>query len=247
MEVDSDVEQAETLIASQHAWHNCNACPLSGTRTHVVWGQGAADAPLLIVGEAPGATEDATGLPFVGAAGRLLEYFLAWVSADKDQLELLHNWEHGFEQSRRQYSLPNIFFTNIVGCRPPENRNPTPNEIAACRPRLLDIIYTVDPVLIITVGGLATEAITGKKISITAKRGQLFDSVLPGRIIDITYPVFAVLHTSYLLRQNDFNQDGGMSDKTYNDFVTAMHILDEFNFHHRGVPRPVLRPPIKER
>lgn len=229
------------------AWSQCQACNLCHERRSVVFGQGNPDADLMIIGEAPGVTEDHQGVPFVGSAGALLEYFLAWVSADPDHVNLLKGGmdEEEFQQSR-QISLENTFFTNIVCCRPPENRNPTPKEIEACRPRLLETIYTVDPVLIISVGGLAAEALTGKKISITALRGQIFDCVVPGRLIDVRYPVLAVLHTSYLLRQNDFNQDGGMADRTYNDFVNAMHILDEFKFHHRGIPRPSGRPPMKE-
>ena len=212
-----------------------------------MFGEGASDASLLIIGEAPGAAEDELGRPFVGSAGSLLEYFLAW-TATGEQFKLLEEWsEDGtFDISREHFSSRNVFFTNIVGCRPPENRNPTPTEIEACRPRVLETIYTVDPDLIITVGGLAAEALTGKKISITALRGQLFDCVLPGRLVDVTYPVLMVLHTSYLLRQNDFNQDGGTADKTYNDFVTAMHILDEVNFYHRGIGRPHDRPPMKD-
>lgn len=240
-------EQGERLIALQQAWSQCQGCQLAHTRKNMVFGEGHQDASLLIIGEAPGATEDASGRPFVGDAGRLLEYFLAWTSVG-EQFELLNEWdnEESFNTSRELFSCKTVFFTNIVGCRPPENRNPATVEIETCRPRLLETIYTVDPTLIITVGGLAAEALTGKKISITAKRGQVFDCTIPGRLGDTIYPVMAMLHPAYLLRQNDFNQDGGSSDKTYNDFVRAMHILDEFDFHHRGIGKPSDRPPLKD-
>lgn len=239
-------EQEQRLLAMQQAWSQCQGCMLSNARKNMVFGEGNPDANLLIIGEAPGATEDDTGRPFMGSAGNLLEYFIAWTAVGP-QFQLLEEWsaDSTFDISREHFSCKNIFYTNIVGCRPPENRNPTPKEIEACRPRLLETIYTVDPTLIITVGGLAAEALTRKKISITALRGQIFDCQLPGRLIDVTYPVLAVLHTSYLLRQNDFNQDGGTADKTYQDFVRAMHIIDEFNFHHRGMGRPAERPAIK--
>jgi len=240
-------DQSDYLQSLQQAWSQCQACMLCNHRKNIVFGYGNPDADLMIIGEAPGMTEDDKGEPFIGAAGNLLEYFLAWVSADKDHYELLNDWDDNkFQQSRYGYTLNQIFFTNIVCCRPPDNRNPTPLEIAACRPRLLETIYTVDPKLIIAVGGLATETLAGKKIAITAKRGQVFDSIIPGRLIDVTYPVLAVLHTSYLLRRNDFNQDGGMSDKTYNDYVYAMHVLDEYKLLHRGVPKPEGRPELVE-
>lgn len=240
------MNQGDYLNSLCGAWSECQGCMLQHERKNIIFGYGNPDAQLMIIGEAPGTTEDDTGIPFVGSSGDLLEYYLSWVSANLDQNSLLDNWgDDHFRKSRNEFSLNDIYFTNIVCCKPPENRAPTTKEIAACSTRLREQIYTVDPTLIITIGGLATEAVIGKKVSITAKRGQLFDSVIPGRLIDITYPVVAVLHMAYLLRRNEFGEES-MGGKTYHDFVNAMHLIDTFNFHHRGIPRPHTRPPRKE-
>lgn len=93
----------------------CQRCGLCETRTHVVFGQGVPDAEVLFVGEGPGANEDAQGLPFVGRSGQLLDHYLEAIDLDRSK---------------------NIYIANIVKCRPPENRDPAPEESAACLPWL---------------------------------------------------------------------------------------------------------------
>ena len=114
----------------------CRRCSLCETRTHVVFGQGAADAEVLFVGEGPGANEDAQGLPFVGRSGQLLDHYLEAVDLSREK---------------------NVYIANIVKCRPPQNRDPLPEESAACLPWLrqqaktsTDGLYTVLLCLCIT-------------------------------------------------------------------------------------------------
>ena len=250
--------KADWLSQLQTAWSACQGCMLANSRKSVVFGYGNPDAKILIVGEAPGTQEDRQGFPFVGDSGYLLDQYLTAVSVEPGLVEQAGYLES--EDTLRDYDpeivrslLRNsVFYTNAVACRPPENRDPTTTEIATCRPRLTEIIYTVDPALIVCAGRVAIETLVGKKISITKDRGEIFDIQIPGRSIDaegntnmVTYPALAVLHPAYLWRVNDFNQRGGMSDKTGMDYLHAMHIVDWFNYLHYDIPRPENRP--KER
>jgi uracil-DNA glycosylase family 4 len=116
-----------------------HACPLRDVRTKLVFGAGNANADLMFVGEAPGATEDQTGLPFVGRAGKLLDDLLL---------------EIGIQRS-------DVFITNVICCRPPGNRDPLPEEIDACKPYLFRKIELIEPKVICTLGNFATKLLTG--------------------------------------------------------------------------------------
>jgi uracil-DNA glycosylase len=155
---------------AQHC-NNCRRCGLGENRTHAVVGRGNLQAKIMIIGEAPGQSEDETGLPFVGKSGQLLEKILASVelSTEKD-----------------------VYMGNINKCRPPENRVPTPEEMAACKPYLLEQIRLVDPKIILLTGATAVKGITGSKQGITKIRGQWLE--WEGRLC---MPIF---HPSYLLR-----------------------------------------------
>ncbi len=249
-------DKLERLLHLHQQYYNCQGCPtLCTERRNVVFGDGNPDSQLMIIGEAPGETEDAHGLPFIGAAGQLLDQYLGQASWREDvQIVIDHinaaRRQDEKEQNRRQLRqilLDEVYFTNVVMCRPPENRDPIPKEIEACRGRLIEQIYTIDPVLIITAGRIATEALVGKKVSITQTRGELFDVEIPGRIHPIKYPVLAILHPSYLLRKNDFRQKGGDAQKTYNDFIRAYNIIDKYNLEHYGMPIPATRPKMEVR
>jgi DNA polymerase len=132
----------------------------------------------MLIGEAPGAQEDAEGLPFVGRSGRLLDQLLAAAGLD---------------------SQGDAYVCNVVKCRPPDNRRPTSVEQAACRPWLEQQIAAVDPPLIVLLGATALEGVLGIRGGITKRRGQWLSSpaeVLRGRLL------MPVLHPSYLLRFN---------------------------------------------
>jgi uracil-DNA glycosylase len=149
----------------------CQRCSLGQTRTHAVVGRGNPQAPIMIIGEGPGQTEDETGLPFVGKAGQLLEKILASVNFSTED---------------------DVYICNIVKCRPPNNRVPTPDEIAACRPYLMEQIRLVDPKIILLTGATAVKGLTGDKRGITKIRGEWID--WQSRLC------MPILHPAYLLR-----------------------------------------------
>ncbi len=156
----------------------CQRCGLGKTRLNAVVGRGAIQAPIMIIGEGPGQNEDEQGLPFVGRSGQLLEKILAAVNFSTEQ---------------------EVYICNVVRCRPPDNRVPTPEEIAACKPYLLEQIRLVDPLVILLTGATALKAVTGSKASITKVRGEWIE--WEGRLC---MPIF---HPAYLLR-NSSKEEG---------------------------------------
>lgn len=250
------MDKVEALNYLQRAWATCQGCGLCEQRNSVVFGYGNPNAQIMIIGEAPGENEDRQGLPFIGAAGQLLDQYLGYASVRDDIKELVStlnktkgkgksSHEDSDRRELRNLLLDDFYFTNVVMCRPPDNRDPIPKELEACRTRLLEQIYLVDPLLIITAGKIAATAILGKKVTITQDRGEMFDIEIPGRIQNVKYPMLAVLHPSYLLRKNDFNQKGGDGVKTYNDFVRTMNIVDKYNESHFNMPIPT-RPKMEK-
>ena len=129
----------------------CRRCGLAATRQQVVVGRGNPNARLLLLGEAPGAEEEACGQPFVGRSGRLLEAMLAAAGLDSER---------------------DLYIANVIKCRPPGNRKPSRTEIKACRPWLERQIDLVRPQLVLLVGATALEALLGIKGGITRLRGQ---------------------------------------------------------------------------
>ena len=243
--------KSDHLKALQQLWAGCEACPLSKERKNTVFGWGNPDSQIMVIGEAPGEQEDAHGVPFVGQAGQILHQFLGDVSARQDvvnaYLAVTAKKQPPAVLAKAKMDLMDLlgqefYFTNVVMCRPPENRDPIPKEIEACRARLLEQIYIVDPVIIVAAGRIASEALLGKKISITQNRGDLRDMEFVGRGVTYRYTVMPVLHPSYILRRNDFNQAGGEAASTRDDLLRVMRLVDDFNFHHYGIDRPRLRP-----
>ncbi len=128
----------------------CVRCPLSTTRTQVVFGVGDPSADLMFVGEAPGRDEDLQGEPFVGRSGRLLDRLVAE--------------EIGVDRSR-------VYIANVVKCRPPDNRDPKPDEIASCRPYLAAQLELIRPMVVVTLGNFATRLLLETDQGITKVRG----------------------------------------------------------------------------
>jgi uracil-DNA glycosylase len=139
---------AELRLAAE----SCTACSLAETRTTVVFGSGASDADLMFVGEAPGKNEDLQGEPFIGAAGRLLDQLLD---------------EAGIARER-------VYIANVLKCRPPGNRDPRPDEIAACKGYLRSQMELVDPAVIVTLGNFATKLLLKTETGITRLRGTSY-------------------------------------------------------------------------
>jgi uracil-DNA glycosylase len=151
---------------------DCKRCRLAGTRQHIVFGEGEAGAEILFVGEGPGEDEDLTGRPFVGRAGKLLTQII----------------ENGMKIRRSS-----VYIGNIVKCRPPGNRVPREDEVAACRPFLLKQIEAIGPRVIVTLGRPAACALLGLQESMSRLRGTWY------AYKDI--PVMPTFHPSYVLRR----------------------------------------------
>lgn len=165
----------DTLNQLQQEYHNCQRCPvLVKNRTQVVFGSGNPAAEILFIGEAPGAEEDKQGIPFCGAAGKILNELLASANLSRDD----------------------IFVTNTILCRPPNNRNPAPEEMDNCAERLNYLIQIMKPKIIVTIGNFATERILGKK-GITSLHGKIFSR----KIHDQEIKVIPVIHPANYLYQ----------------------------------------------
>jgi uracil-DNA glycosylase family 4 len=141
----------EALRAQERALAGCRRCRLCEGRTTIVFGSGSARADFVCIGEGPGADEDAQGLPFVGRAGQLLTKMLASVELAREE----------------------VFITNAVLCRPPGNRNPEPDELAACAPFLADKLAVIQPKVILSLGSVATQTLLGTKEPIGKLRGRI--------------------------------------------------------------------------
>ncbi|HEU4480744.1 MAG TPA: uracil-DNA glycosylase [Actinomycetota bacterium] len=131
----------------------CTKCRLSEGRTNVVWAAGNLDSDLLFIGEGPGFHEDQQGVPFVGAAGQLLDRLLGEIGLDRSKAAIV----------------------NVVKCRPPGNRDPLPDEIESCRPYLEAQLGHMRPRVIVTLGNFATRFILEEKVGITRARGRVYD------------------------------------------------------------------------
>ncbi len=157
----------------------CARCVLAETRTRAVFGEGDADAELMFVGEAPGYHEDQQGRPFVGAAGKLLDELLASIGLGREQ----------------------VFIANVLKSRPPNNRDPRPEEIAACQPYLWQQIELIEPLVICTLGNFATKLLSGDPAGITRVHGRPRAAVIAGRELYL-YPIFhpaAALYTPAMM------------------------------------------------
>ncbi len=167
------------LAALDREIQNCSRCALHSARTNAVPGEGDPDSDLLFVGEAPGYHEDQQGRPFVGQAGKLLEELLASIGLTREQ----------------------VFIANVLKSRPPNNRDPLPDEIAACQPYLWRQIELIRPRVICTLGNHATKLLTGNPAGITRVHGRPQDFEIGGQAMYL-YPIFhpaAALYTRAML------------------------------------------------
>jgi uracil-DNA glycosylase len=163
-------ERAAALAALGTSVEGCDRCRLADGRHKVVFGSGNPDADLLFIGEGPGAEEDRQGLPFVGAAGELLTRIIQAMEMTRDE----------------------VYIANVVKCRPPGNRDPQPDEVAACRGYLDQQIALVRPRVIVALGRVAAQTLLGNDSPIGRMRGQWF------RVQGI--PTMVTYHPAALLR-----------------------------------------------
>jgi len=161
------VERAAALREYAEQTASCTKCALSAGRTQVVFGSGSPDADLVFVGEAPGFHEDQQGVPFVGQAGKLLDRLLEGIGLTR----------------------ADVFVANVLKCRPPGNRDPQPEEIAACEPHLFRQIELLEPVLVATLGNFATKLLSGRPAGITRVRGTPQEHRIGGRAV-LVMPLF---------------------------------------------------------
>ncbi len=166
-----DLKEARTLTQLQAVIQSCNRCPLGGTRTKLVFGEGNPNATLVFVGEAPGFEEDQQGRPFVGRAGKLLTDII----------------EKGFKIPREE-----VYICNVLKCRPPENRNPLLSEIEECEPYLIRQLEIIQPQIICALGTFAAQTLLKTKEPIGRLRGRwhFYHGI----------PLRATYHPAYLLR-----------------------------------------------
>lgn len=148
----------------------CTDCRLSETRTNVVFGSGDPHARLMFVGEAPGKNEDEQGLPFVGAAGRLLDDLLAEIGITRDE----------------------VYIANVLKCRPPGNRDPRPDEIECCKGYLREQVRLISPSVVVTLGNFATKLLLRTDTGITRLRGQPFEWWLGAILMPTFHPAAAL-------------------------------------------------------
>ncbi len=170
----------------------CRLCPLGAVRTHAVPGEGNVRTELMFVGEGPGRDEDAQARPFVGRAGQLLTKII----------EAMH------------YKREEVYITNVVKCRPPENRTPLPAEVEACGPYLLRQVELVAPRVIVTLGKTATDFFVPGRMSMGERRGRFAE--FRGIKVMPTY------HPSYLVR-NEGNKD--LKRQVWGDMQKVMELL----------------------
>ncbi len=159
-----------------HQIKNCTKCHLGYTRTNFVFGVGNPQAKLMLIGEAPGREEDLQGEPFVGAAGKLLDAMLAAINFKRED----------------------VFIANILKCRPPENRDPRPEEIETCKPYLLRQIQLIQPKIILALGRISAQVLLETKSPLGQLRGKFHD--FNGIKLLVTY------HPAALLRYQQYKR-----------------------------------------
>lgn len=164
-----DFQKAETVEKLYDIIHTCQKCPLGATRNKFVFGAGNPEADVMLIGEAPGAEEDKQGIPFVGRAGKLLTDILNAINFTREE----------------------VYIANIIKCRPPNNRNPLPNEMQQCMPYLHKQIELIKPKVILGLGLVAGNTLLNKNSSLTKLRGNIYD--LSGIKTMVTYHPAALL------------------------------------------------------
>jgi uracil-DNA glycosylase len=171
---------------------DCTRCKLHALgRRQIVFGVGNPGADLMFVGEAPGHDEDVQGIPFVGRAGQLLTKIIEAIGLKRDE----------------------VYIANVIKCRPPENRNPEPDEVASCQPFLFNQIAAISPKVIVALGSFAAKTLLATEAPISRLRGRVYD--LQGAKLVCTF------HPAYLLRSPDRKRD------TWEDMKRVRELLQE--------------------
>jgi uracil-DNA glycosylase family 4 len=192
---ETNLQKIELLEKVRKSTFACTQCKLCSTRTNVVFGVGNPDAELVFVGEAPGGDEDIQGIPFVGRAGQLLTKMI-----EEPRVLDMHR--------------DDVFICNVIKCRPPENRNPEPDEIQCCEPYLIQQLEIIQPKVICTLGAYAGQTLLKTTTTISRLRGEWHE-----------YHGIALLptfHPAYLLR------NGSKKKECWEDLLKVKAKLEEF-------------------
>jgi len=196
--VDTAEKQQRLLSLDEGQVRGCRKCVLCQSRTQTVFGQGSALARLVFVGEGPGFEEDKQGLAFVGAAGQLLTKMIGAMGLTREE----------------------VYICNVVKCRPPGNRTPLPEEIAACNPYLREQLEIISPEVIVALGAPASQTLLNTGIPIGRLRGRFHDYYLSGQPgVGPAVPVMPTYHPAYLLRTP------GDKGKTWDDLKQVISAL----------------------
>jgi uracil-DNA glycosylase family 4 len=215
---------------------DCTRCPLHETRTNAVFGAGNADAGLMFIGEAPGASEDRLGLPFVGAAGKLLDKLLDEIGMDRKD----------------------VWIGNVLRCRPPDNRDPQPREIESCQGYLFEQVRLIEPNVICTLGNFSTKLLRGDPTGISKLHGRDEVRMIGPRAVRL-YPLYhpaAALYTPSMLEtlRADFQRIPGLlaqgppdqptseavSEADEAEIDSALAAMSELRAAGQGEPAPQL-------
>ncbi len=189
-------KQAESLDSYYLQIKDCQKCRLGSTRTNFVYGGGDPEARLVCVGEAPGADEDAQGIPFVGRAGKLLDKILAAIDLSREK---------------------DVYICNVLKCRPPNNRDPLPEEVELCEPYLIHQLELIKPRLIVALGRVAARTLLKLEANVALKdlRNKMHDYH--------STPLIVTYHPAALLRSEQFKRP------TWEDFKWIRSILESDN------------------
>jgi DNA polymerase len=193
--------RANTLAELKAAMEAFDGCPLKKTATNTVFADGVPDHRIMLIGEAPGRDEDRLGKPFVGRAGQLLDKMLASIGLDRTK---------------------NAYITNVLNWRPPENRDPSPEEAATCLPFLRRHIELVNPGIIILLGAVSARHVMGKTDGIMRLRGKWLEYHVNGAMV----PVMPMLHPAYLLRRAADKKLAWRDLQAIEDKIKSLHLLE---------------------
>lgn len=228
----------EKLNILYEEYRDCQKCPsLCESRTQVVFGVGNPSADILVIAEAPGAEEDKIGIPLIGQSGKILDWYLCQyfgLTSFCADFSLKGGFKKAFSwpshEAAKKELCKFVFYSNSILCRPKDNRDPSHDELLNCRDRLYKLIYTIDPKVILSVGKIALESLTGKRgVSILKSRGTLTEITIPGIYTDIKYPVLSILHPAYLMRSGFSENEDSPWVQTHKDIEKLAALLKAYN------------------